>query len=640
MKALKLVTLSLLAGFFLASCDKKNEKSNIDNSTDNEENGGNTGDSTGGNTSDNTESKGINIFLAGDSTVKTYKDEQFIGGWGQYLGQFTNEKIIIKNCAQGGRSSRSFINEGRLYDIEGCNYTFTENNGRSIEKDIKKGDYLFIQFGHNDDDTKKASSYSTMYDRMSPIGNVDSNGKYETKLGTKMPTTHLPQEYINNVSSTTTALKETAKYGQTYYAYDGGGTFKGYLKEYIDFARRNEAIPVLITPVSRTSFNEDGTQIIGKEGAHGPNLEYVEAVRQLAQEEDCLLIDLFTETKKMLETTTKTESDYLMALKPNSLEGSWPLDYDIIYKNTSLGYSGIEGTHYNKYGAFLTAAAVTQSIINNTQECQNGKEVFKIKDNLLKAPKEYVEPSNLMKKSTITKLENLFEDINVKNPNRIYEDPTKVVEEINKIALKGEITNENYNEIKQICEACRRLYNSLNIDDRLSVTNLNVLENAENKVKDLIEANRPKPTSTIVFNPSSLTTGTSTTDIPCGDFKIGASNSKNVEIKESKYNFSYNGNDYQIDKCVKLGGTLDSTGRYIEFTTTKACKITVVGASSSSASDRVIKMIDSTNNEVALFDALGTPSTTTKDVTAAGTYRIGSAGSGVYVYAIIIEYFA
>ena len=52
------------------------------------------------------------IFLAGDSTVKTYKDAQFIGGWGQFLDLFLDDLEVI-NCANGGRSSRSVINEGR-----------------------------------------------------------------------------------------------------------------------------------------------------------------------------------------------------------------------------------------------------------------------------------------------------------------------------------------------------------------------------------------------------------------------------------------------------------------------------------------------------------------------------------------------
>ena len=212
-----------------------------------------------------------------------------------------------------------------MFDIEGNNYTFSQNGGKSIGSVIEEGDYLFIQFGHNDDDTKKASSYSTLYDRMVPLGTKDTNGNYPTTAGTKKPTTYLPQEYLNNVSSSSSAYTEIAKYGDSYYSYDCGGTYKWFLKQYIDFARDNGAIPVLVTPVARVKFS--GNEIVGGPGLHGENFAYVEAVKQLAREEDCLLIDLFSDTKDILETATSTYSNYLMALKPNDLVGEWPAGY-------------------------------------------------------------------------------------------------------------------------------------------------------------------------------------------------------------------------------------------------------------------------------------------------------------------------
>ena len=155
------------------------------------------------------------VFLAGDSTVKTYEDGQYIGGWGQFLSLFLGDEVVVKNAAHGGRSSRSFINEGRLYDIEGSSFTFSQNGGNSIADEIKAGDYLFIQFGHNDDDTKAASSYSTMYDRMVPLGEPDANGIYPTIPAEKMPTTYLPEEYTSKAtdSEESTALSTIAKYG-------------------------------------------------------------------------------------------------------------------------------------------------------------------------------------------------------------------------------------------------------------------------------------------------------------------------------------------------------------------------------------------------------------------------------------------
>jgi len=160
------------------------------------------------------------IYLAGDSTVKTYNDSQFIGGWGQYLDLFLDDSIKVVNAANGGRSSRSFINEGRLYDIDDSaySYSFSQNEGKSIESCIKEGDFLFIQFGHNDDNTKISSSYTTIFDRMVPLGEPDENGIYPVTEGVKTTTSVLPDEYVELASDSeeTKALAEIAKYGSTY----------------------------------------------------------------------------------------------------------------------------------------------------------------------------------------------------------------------------------------------------------------------------------------------------------------------------------------------------------------------------------------------------------------------------------------
>ena len=53
----------------------------------------------------------MKIFLAGDSIVQDYTQEEFIAGWGQYLPKFLKKDVEVVNCAKGGRSSRLFINE-------------------------------------------------------------------------------------------------------------------------------------------------------------------------------------------------------------------------------------------------------------------------------------------------------------------------------------------------------------------------------------------------------------------------------------------------------------------------------------------------------------------------------------------------
>jgi lysophospholipase L1-like esterase len=84
--------------------------------------------------------------VVGDSTVQTYKDNVYPQtGWGQVLGHFFDaSRVKVLNYAIGGRSSRTFIEEGRLDEVKGK---------------LQKGDYLFVQFGHNDRDYSKAARY-------------------------------------------------------------------------------------------------------------------------------------------------------------------------------------------------------------------------------------------------------------------------------------------------------------------------------------------------------------------------------------------------------------------------------------------------------------------------------------------------
>ncbi|MES2238692.1 MAG: rhamnogalacturonan acetylesterase [Bacteroidota bacterium] len=81
-----------------------------------------------------------NIWLIGDSTMASKKPERAPeSGWGVALAEFVTDKAQVHNHAASGRSTLSFITEGRwtiVYDS------------------IKKGDYVVIQFGHNDEKTE------------------------------------------------------------------------------------------------------------------------------------------------------------------------------------------------------------------------------------------------------------------------------------------------------------------------------------------------------------------------------------------------------------------------------------------------------------------------------------------------------
>ena len=657
--------LSLSTLGILAACGSESEaeneptNSNSNPATNQTSTGENNTQSNSNNNNNNTQNDNLSydstptIFLAGDSTVKTYNDNQFIGGWGQYLDIFLDDSITVKNCAQGGRSSRSFINEGRLYDRTNATYTFSENGGNSIGDEIKAGDFLFIQFGHNDDSTKAGN---TLAERMVPLGEKDANGIYPTTpatettivknngVATDASVSQAVKTGMSSYSSTLTSyLRDSvSKYGDSYYEY-GNGTYKWYLKQYIDFAREHDATPVLVTPVSRVKFS--GDTIIGGAGLHGENFAYVEAVKQLANEEHCMCIDLFSKSKNLLETATPTYADLVMALKPNSLTGTWPLDYDFTYKNTANGYEGIEATHYNKYGAFIEAAYIAEEIKNSTAVCENNnkKEYFNFKNKVSTTPEAYVEPSNLMPRETVTKIEGTLSTVNIKNPARATYDPQLVVTAINELTAVDNINDENYKTVDTAAKAVRKQYYNVNIDDRNQVTNIDKLTAVENKVAELIIKNKPVATETIVFNPDSLSQAvdsTITSAVTCGDFKIVGASGKAITIK-SGAKFSYNGVDYDTSKSLSMGGSATfGSSRYIEFETTKTATITVI-ARSTGSDDRIVKMVSATNTsaESARFDAKSSTSVTSVDNVAAGKYQLGSAGSGIYIYAIIIEYF-
>lgn len=151
------------------------------------------------------------IYLASDSTVANYAEGyRPQAGWGETLGgYFDPEQVGIDNRAVGGLSSKTFLAGGYLNDIL---------------LGIHEGDYLFMQWSHNDSTPSRPERYLT------------------------------PEQ------------------------------FKVYLKTYIDGAKQRGATPVLVTPVNRRDFNG--------ETLNKSFIEYVQAMKETAQETGTLLVDL------------------------------------------------------------------------------------------------------------------------------------------------------------------------------------------------------------------------------------------------------------------------------------------------------------------------------------------------------------
>ncbi|CAH1194938.1 Rhamnogalacturonan acetylesterase RhgT [Paenibacillus auburnensis] len=86
------------------------------------------------------------LYIAGDSTAALKGAEaKPMAGWGEYLQKYFGPEVIIDNRAINGRSTKSFLAERRLADIE---------------KDFRPGDFLLIQFGHNDEKQEDPSRYT------------------------------------------------------------------------------------------------------------------------------------------------------------------------------------------------------------------------------------------------------------------------------------------------------------------------------------------------------------------------------------------------------------------------------------------------------------------------------------------------
>src|SRR3954468_76164 len=89
----------------------------------------------------------VTIFMAGDSTMAIKQpDKRPETGWGEMFGQhFKDGAVKIDNRAMNGRSTKTFISEGRW---------------QAIVDALQKGDYVFIQFGHNDESKEKGERYT------------------------------------------------------------------------------------------------------------------------------------------------------------------------------------------------------------------------------------------------------------------------------------------------------------------------------------------------------------------------------------------------------------------------------------------------------------------------------------------------
>ncbi len=196
------------------------------------------------------------IVWVGDSTVAfnmagTYPQT----GIGQEFDRYIKREYVVLDFAKNGASSKSFYDAGRFEPAKAV---------------LEEGDFLFIQFGHNDEKPK--------------------------------------------------ADRHTDPYT----------TYQEYLMRYVNAAREAGAIPVLITPLSRRLFKEDGTI----ENSHG---EYPAAVKQLAAREQIAVVDLTESSRILYESVGDMDSRKWFMYFPAGTYENYSKD---MTDNTHLHYEG------------------------------------------------------------------------------------------------------------------------------------------------------------------------------------------------------------------------------------------------------------------------------------------------------------
>nr|MBP7471903.1 rhamnogalacturonan acetylesterase [Prevotella sp.] len=237
-------------------------------------------------------SKHTTIFVIGDSTAaeKSNADTNPERGWAMVLQGFFTENVSIDNHAVNGRSSKSFIDEGRWQKV--------------LDK-IVPGDYVIIQFGHNDEKPK--------------------------------------------------ADRHT----------DPGSTFDDNLRRFVRETRAKGGIPILMNAVVRRNFYSkpdgndddeklrntvnDGDEIVNSDTLIDTHGAYIVSPRVVAQQENCIFIDANKITHDIEQS---------MGVKGSRKLHMWFTPGEI----ASIPKGRKDNTHYNVYGARIMAGAFADAL--------------------------------------------------------------------------------------------------------------------------------------------------------------------------------------------------------------------------------------------------------------------------------------
>lgn len=224
----------------------------------------------------------IKVHTIGDSTMATYSESTTVTrGWGQMFQQFFTDAVTVNNRAKSGASSKSFYEEAAYWE--------------SVKKQIQPGDYVLIQFAHNDEknDGMDGDEVKAYYESIGDQAKADAT------------------DYRGTTAS---------------------GTYKEYLRRYVEETRALGATPVLVGAICRKYFTgstirRNGRHDLGddfslltasgikegnKVGEDDHTYDYPYQMRLVADEMGVSYIDLTTATKELYESYGDAKANELL----------------------------------------------------------------------------------------------------------------------------------------------------------------------------------------------------------------------------------------------------------------------------------------------------------------------------------------
>ena len=224
----------------------------------------------------------IKVHTIGDSTMATYSESTTVTrGWGQMFQQFFTDAVTVNNRAKSGASSKSFYEEAAYWE--------------SVKKQIQPGDYVLIQFAHNDEknDGMDGDEVKAYYESIGDQAKADAT------------------DYRGTTAS---------------------GTYKEYLRKYVEETRALGATPVLVGAICRKFFTgstirRNGRHDLGddfslltasgikegnKVGEDDHTYDYPYQMRLVADEMGVSYIDLTTATKELYESYGDAKANELL----------------------------------------------------------------------------------------------------------------------------------------------------------------------------------------------------------------------------------------------------------------------------------------------------------------------------------------